>query len=194
MYALPHLVVFLEQSKYVLLFAGSFLEGPAVMMGGGILWRLGEVDFLPMYGALVAGDFIADMMWYTVGYVAGRAVVQRWGHLINLTPEIFERIQKRFHYHQNSILIVSKLTSGFGFAIATLVTAGTMRVKLWRYAAIQFFGGLAWVGVIVMVGYYFGDVLSNIPKELQILLGIGVVLVFFFVLKYVSRTLAKSDW
>src|SRR3989344_4352434 len=68
MSSLQSIVLFLEASKYVLLFVGSYIEGTAVMLPGGVLWRPGQVEFWPAYTALLAGDFLADLVWYGVGY------------------------------------------------------------------------------------------------------------------------------
>ena len=109
----------LEASKYVLLGVGSFVEGTAVIMGGGFLWRLGQVDFWPAYLALMAGDFLSDLVWYYIGYHAARRLINRWGHLLSITPDVIQKVERRFHRYHTSILVLSKLSMGFGTGTAT---------------------------------------------------------------------------
>ena len=188
------IIAFLEASKYFILFAGSFIEGSVVMMGGGILWHLGEVSFWPMFGALLLGDILADLMWYFLGYFGARRFIMRWGHIVNATPAIIEKVERRFHTYHTRILIISKLTMGFGLAAATLMTAGMLRVPLMRYVIIQLLGGIVWVFFLVMIGSYFGNLLQSVPVKLQLVLASAILIGAFFGLRALNTRLAKSDW
>lgn len=185
---------FFETSKYFLLFLGSFLEGSVVMMGAGVLWHLGKVDFWPMYLAVVAGDIISDLVWYCVGYFAARPLITRWGYLVEATPEVLEKLERRFKRHQDTVLLASKLTMGFGLMIATLITAGMIRMSLWRYMLINILAGFVWIYFLILVGYYFGNLFRYIPHELQIAFGITLVIGTYFGMKRVNRWIARSNW
>ena len=187
-------IALLQASKYFLLFAGSYIEGTAVMLSGGILWRLGQVDFLPAYAALLFGDFLADLMWYAIGYFGARPFIIRWGHLFNVTPLIVEKVERRFHRHHTWILIFSKLTMGFGLAVATLMTAGMLRVSLVRYIVINLLAGFVWVFFIMAIGYYFGNILTLMSLPMQVMIGVSIIVGFFFVVRAINTQLAKSDW
>ena len=190
----PSVINFIEASKYFLIFIGCYVEGTGVMLATGLLWHLGQVSFWPAYAALMLADFLSDLMWYAVGYFGARKFMHRWGHLINMTPEVVKKIEHRFHKHHTWILIVSKLTMGLGFAVATLTTAGMMRIPLSRYIAINLIGGFIWVFAMMMVGYYFGNILSLIPRDLQLILGAIALIGALSFLKYVSNKLAQSEW
>src|ERR1051326_67230 len=120
------LLGFLSFSKYALVFAGCIVEGPIVMLTSGFLYRLGQFEILPLYFSLMAGDFAADLGWYAVGRFGARTIVNRFGKFLNLTPQVLAKIQKRFHKYQDRILFISKITMGFGFALATLIVAGML--------------------------------------------------------------------
>ena len=191
---LPALIAFLQSSKYVLIFIGSFLEGSAVMMTTGLLWHLGEVAFWPAYGALMLGDVLSDTTWYLVGHFGARSFFARWGHVIGVTPEVIDKIERRFQRYHTKILIASKLTMGLGLAVPVLVVAGMLRVPFTRYITINVLGGIVWVLFLMGVGYYFGNVLQYIPKDFQIALAIAAPFIFFFSLRAISRKLATVDW
>jgi len=191
---LGSIIAFFEATKYPLIFAGCYIEGTVVMMGTGILWHSGVVNFWPAYVALVLGDFLSDLMWYFIGYYAARKSIDRWGHRFGLTPENMAKVERRFHKYHTQILYISKLSMGFGLAVATLTTAGMLRVPLWRYVAINLSGGLVWVFAMMLVGYYFGNILALIPEQLQLAFALATLALAFLGLKWLSQKLATSDW
>ncbi len=188
------IIDFFEASKYLLLFVGCFIEGTVVMIGAGILWHSGTVAFWPAYGALLAADFLADAVWYVVGRYGARKFMNRWGHHLGLEQSNMEKVERRFHKHHTWILLVSKLSMGFGLAVATLTTAGMLHVPFYRYAIINVIGGVIWVFGMMVVGYFFGNVLALIPREFQIGFALLILVLVFFGLKQLSKKLAQSDW
>lgn len=191
---LSGLVAFLEATKYPLFFLGAYLEGTVVMLTGGVLLRLGQVDFWPLYGALILGDVLSDIMWYWVGYLGARRFILRWGYIINATPEVVAKLERRFQKYHLRILVFSKLTMGFGLAVPILATAGMLRVSFARYCTINIVGSFVWVAFIIFVGYNFGNVLQLIPEKYQIGSFFVLIVAFFFGLRYLNGKLAKVDW
>jgi membrane protein DedA with SNARE-associated domain len=185
---------FFHASKYALLFIGCYIEGTVVMLGAGILWHAGAVEFWPAYFALLSADILADLMWYAIGYFGARRSIERWGPRFGLTHDNIERVERRFHKYHTQILLVSKLSMGFGLAVATLTTAGMLRVPLFRFFMINLVGGIVWVYAVMIVGYYFGNVLTLIPKQFQIAFALLVLALVFWGLKVLSKKLASSDW
>ncbi|MDR3570793.1 MAG: DedA family protein [Candidatus Pacebacteria bacterium] len=191
---LPNLIAFLEATKYPLFFLGSFIEGTVVMLTGGVLLRLGQVEFLPLYVALILGDVLSDILWYWVGYLGARRFVMRWGHFVNATPEVVAKLERRFHKYHLRILVISKLTMGFGLAVPILTTAGMLRVPFSRYLAINVIGSFVWVAAIIWAGYSFGNVLSLVPEQFQIGSFIVLIITFFVGLRYLNKRLEHVDW
>jgi membrane protein DedA with SNARE-associated domain len=194
MVILGSIIGFFQATKYPLIFIGCFIEGTVVMMATGLLWHEGVVQFWPAYAALVLADFLSDLMWYFVGYFGARKGIDRWGHRFGLTPANMAKVERRFHKYHTQILYISKLSMGFGLAVATLTTAGMLRVPLPRYIFINLSGGLVWVLAMMCVGYYFGNILAYIPEQFQIAFTIAALVGAFFGLKYLSQRLATADW
>ncbi|MEI8337539.1 MAG: DedA family protein [bacterium] len=186
------LIVWFEASKYILLFVGAFFEGPAVMIGAGFLYQQGQFNFFQMYSCLVLGDFTADVFWYIVGRFGARKLINRYGKFFNITPEIIDKVEARFKAYQDLILWISKLTMGFGFSLATLLTAGMLKVKFRKYATINLIGGIIWVFVLVFVGYFFGNVYGLIADQFKWLFVVGLALLVYFALKTVNRFLVNA--
>lgn len=185
---------FLEASKYVLLWIGCYFEGTLVMITGGILARLGEVDFLVAYLVLLSADFAADITWYAIGYFGARRFIMRWGYLVGVTPESVAKAERRFKHYDATIIIASKLTMGFGLAIVTLITAGMLRLQLRRFATINFVGNMIWVAILMTLGYFYGELLLTLPTNVGITLTALALLIGFFVVRFVANAMSKSDW
>ena len=173
-------VAWLLQYRYAIAYPLGIIEGPVVMMISGLLVRLGVFDFWPIYLVLIAGDLTGDIVWYFVGSHGARPLVRRFGHFINVTEENLEKAEELFRAHQTKILFISKLTTGFGFAIATLIAAGASKVPFKKYITINFFGEFIWAGFLFAIGYFLGNVYVSLGKSLRWGFIIGLIIAFGF--------------
>lgn len=190
---LHNFLIWLESSKYILLFLGCIVEGPVVMMASGFLFSLGQFDFLPMYLALVSGDFVADIGWYLLGRFGTHHAIFRFGHFVGLTPEILEKVENRFIKYHQKILIISKLTMGLGFAVVILMVAGMFKVPFKNYVILNLFGGLIWTAFLLTVGYFFGNVFVIIPEPMKIVFIVFVFIVFVLGIRYANKYLKNKE-
>jgi membrane protein DedA with SNARE-associated domain len=165
----------LSYYRYLLTFFLAIVEGPMVMVASGILLKLNFFYFWPIYFSLMLGDFTADLVWYGVGRYGGRKFVDRFGKYFSLTPDVIEKIEEFFHKHQDKILVISKLTMGFGFAVATLVTAGLVKIPFKKYALFNLLGGFVWTGILIALGYFFGNLYAPLNKGFKAVFIIGLI-------------------
>lgn len=186
-------IIWLESSKYILLVIGTIIEGPIVMMISGFLFGLGQFNFIPMYLALVLGDFIADILWYCVGRFGTRQVLFKYGHFIGVTPEIIEKVENRFNQYHQKILIISKLTMGLGFAFIVLIVAGIFKVPFKNYVILNLIGGFIWTAFVVAIGYFLGNIFLMITGPMKIIFAIFILIAFIFGLRYASQYLKKKE-
>jgi membrane protein DedA with SNARE-associated domain len=188
-----NIINFLESSKYVLLFIGTIFEGPVVMVASGFLYKLGQFDFVPMYLCLVAGDFTADIGWYSFGRFGTRSAIFKYGHFVGITPKILEKIEVRFKKYHQKILIISKLTMGLGFALVILVVAGIFKVPFKNYVILNLVGGFVWTAFLVAIGYFLGNIFLLIPESVKIIFLCATIIAIIFGLKYINTYLKKQE-
>lgn len=186
-------LVWVNASKYFLLFLGCIVEGPVVMVASGFLYRIGNFDLLPMYIALLSGDFVADIGWYTFGRFGGRPLVVKFGGRFGITEHSIEKIQKRFYKYHEKILIISKLTMGFGFALVTLVVAGLLHVPFKKYVTLNLIGGFIWTGLLIVVGYFFGNVYASITGSEKIVFAVIALIGIILSLRLANKYLLKAN-
>ncbi len=161
---------------YPVMFAGSFIEGPAVMVLSGFFLRLGYFHPIPAFILLLLGDLAGDFMWYWLGTSKMHWTVRHFGKYFDISDEIIEKVKRKFRNHEGKILFGSKLTTGFGFSVVIMLTAGMARVPLKKFAALCTFGSLIWTGALMTVGYFFGNVYIQVEKGLRIVFVLSLLL------------------
>jgi membrane protein DedA with SNARE-associated domain len=168
---------------YILIIMFACLEGPVFSILFGILIRLGYFSFTPIYIALMLGDMVGDTIWYWIGRKFGYPFVRKYGKYFSITEENIHKVERIFHTYQKSILIISKLTTGFGFAIVTLFTAGLVKIPFRTYTALNFLGQFVWTALLIGVGYYFSYLYVTFENSLSrlSLIALFVILVASFI-------------
>lgn len=189
---LHNITIWFESSKYILLFMGCIVEGPVVMVVSGFLYSLGQFNFLPMYITLVLGDFTADIIWYCIGRFGTRSAIFKYGHFLGITPTTLEKVESLFNKYHQKILIISKLTMGFGLALMVLITAGIFKIPFKNYVILNLIGGFIWTVFLLTIGYFFGNVFIMIPGLMKIVFVIFVIILFIFGLKYVNQLIKEK--
>jgi membrane protein DedA with SNARE-associated domain len=102
--------------------------------------------------------------WYALGYYFGEPFLVKHGRFFSITPESFERAKVLFHKYHTKILIISKMTLGLGMALAVLMAAGAMKIPFKKYITLNAIGEVVLVGVLISIGYFFGNLYSIIDK------------------------------
>ena len=185
------ILTFIDTSKYALLFFACFFEGTIAMMAGGLLWSIGAVAFWPMYLTLLAADVSSDTCWYLVGRFGTRTFAQKWGNVFGFGPQDLERVEHRFKRYDIQIIILSKLTMGFGLAIPTLITAGTLHVPYPRFLTINTIGAFIWVFAMVMAGAYIGETFRPLTLSQQIGVSIIMIGISLLALRYAQQRIVE---
>ena len=191
-----NLLTWLSAYKYAFIFPLTFIQGPLAMVAGGFLLRQGYFEFLPLYATLVAGDFIAEIGWYWVGFYGARPLVIRYGRFIGLAPKLFEKLEGLFKRYTARILIISKLTMGFGFALVTLITAGASKIPFRQYVLFNLIGGFFWTALLLSVGYFFGHLYLLIEKGFRLTALFAFIVLSLLILwgfqNYVRKRIMKT--
>ena len=182
--------------SYPIAYPLTIAEGPVVMMISGFLIRLGLIHFWPIYPILMAGDLTGDIVWYAVGRHGARKVIDRWGRFFNLTQENVEHAEKFFHEHQIKILFISKITMGFGFALATLVAAGAVKIPFKKYILTNILGQFIWTLFLIGIGYFLGHLYVLIDKGFRYAFLAGAIallgLAAYGISQFMKKRLADS--
>lgn len=187
---------YLMTYRYFLIIPLTIVEGPIVMVLCGFLLRFGEFDILPLYISLTIADTIGDIFWYCIGRFWGIPFIKKFGRFVSISENSLAKATALFHRHHNKILFISKITMGFGFALVTLITAGVAKVPFKKYLIFNVSGQLIWTGILLGVGYLFGNIYTAIDHGFRdvtlVAMGIIVIVAFYGFGKYISKRIGEK--
>lgn len=189
---LHNFVDFVYTFKYVVLFIGTIIEGPVIMIASGFLIHTGFFDLFPAFVSIVLGDLIGDVFWYGVGYYIASPVLNKNRKFLNITPELFEKSKELFQKYHTKILIISKITIGFGMALAILIAAGATKISFKKYMYLNTIGELFFVGYMLIIGYFFGKLYISVPSGFKIFFIIFWVIFIIIFIKKFSEHMKKK--
>jgi membrane protein DedA with SNARE-associated domain len=126
----------------------------AVYAGAGRLsvWLVGLIGF----AAAVTGDNIG----FAIGHFGGRALVERYGRYIFLTPERLDKATGFFERHGGKIVAVARFIEGLRQANG--IIAGISGMHWAKFLAWNALGAALWVAVWTCVGYFSGNHIDSI--------------------------------
>jgi membrane-associated protein len=168
--------------SYAIVVIFACIEGPVLSMIFGVLIKLGYFSFWPIYAALMAGDLLGDTIWYHVGRYFGYPFIRKFGKYFSIDENSVTKISEVFHKHKYSILFISKITTGFGFAIVTLLTAGIVKIPFKRYLLTNLLGQFIWSGILIGVGFFFSHLylgVNNVLSRLSIIALFVIIIAAF---------------
>lgn len=188
------IISFIGATRYGFLFVGTFIGGPPLMVAAGYFIHTHQLEFIPTYLTFVSADIVGDIVWYWVGRKGARSFLERYGRHFGFSHELVERLEQRFLKYHDRILIISKLTMGFGVAIAVLTVAGIMRVPFWRYLGINIAGELLWALIPLSIGFYFGDIADTLPSSVHLWFVIMSFIATIGMMRFVVKKIATKEW
>jgi membrane protein DedA with SNARE-associated domain/rhodanese-related sulfurtransferase len=188
---------------YLLLFVWVLVEQlgipmPAtpVLLAAGALSVDGPINFFLAFVSAAIGALIADTVWFLIGRSHGHHVLRLLCKL-SLEPTIcVRRTQDSFGRNRGTLLMFAKFVPGLG--ILAPPVAGQNGMKFRRFLFFDGIGATLWVGTLLTVGRFFGDVLKRNAHLLNwagrfsgALLVLGIV-AFFMIRIYRRRVVLKK--
>ncbi|MEI8361419.1 MAG: hypothetical protein WCG01_04785 [bacterium] len=162
---------------YPLLFLIAWIEGPMIMLFSGFMVSLGVFDWRIVYPVLLFGDLFGDFVLYFIGYFGARKTIKGVANFFKVDFGLVPKIEKKFLNNPRRVIFISKITMGFGFAIATLLTAGMIRIKLKEFALFNFLGGLLFTATLMIIGFFVGQAYETFGRRLELLSTFAIVII-----------------
>ena len=162
-------IVFIETG----FFAGFFLPGDSLLVTAGIFAAAGVIPLkwllLPVMGCAIAGDQIG----YWIGRAAGGKLYQREDSFFFKRSHL-ERAHQFYEKYGGRAVIFARFVP----IIRTFCppVAGAARMPYPRFLAFDIFGGIFWVGTMILGGYFLGRSVPNIGQRIHYVIAIVVIL------------------
>lgn len=150
-YLLFFAIVFAETGLLV----GFFLPGDSLLFTIGVVAGAGDLNIVTIVAVLIAAAIIGDAVGYTLGKKAGPRVFSRPDSRF-FKQEYLQKTKAFYEKHGGKTIIYARFVP----IIRTFApfVAGVAQMPYHRFAAFNVFGGIGWVILMTMSGYYLGNV------------------------------------
>lgn len=146
---------------YLLVFAGTLLEGETVLLAAGFAAHQGLLNWWAVVAVACVGGTLGDQLAFLLGRWKGNSLIARFPALARRAPQV-HRLLERFDLVL--ILIVRFL---YGLRIAGPVIMGSSRIPLPRFSILNMIGAVIWAVLIAGVGYTFGAATESMFSNLE---------------------------
>ncbi|HEX5243043.1 MAG TPA: DedA family protein [Tepidisphaeraceae bacterium] len=169
LYLLIFVIVFCETGLVVT----PFLPGDSLLFALGALAASGSVVKLPIVIPLLClAANCGDLLNYTIGYRIGPKVFSRQSSWL-LNRKHLDEAHAFYERHGSKTIILARFVP----IVRTFApfVAGIGRMTFRRFAAFSVSGGILWVTLLSLSGYYFGQI-PIVQKNFQIVV-IAIVVI-----------------
>jgi membrane-associated protein len=149
-YALLFLIVFCETGLVVT----PILPGDSLLFAAGAFAGLGSLHLGLVMGLLSVAAILGDTVNYAVGAYLGPKVFH-FPKSRFFNPEHLRKTQAFYDRHGGKTIIIARFVPIIRTFAPFVAGIGTMRYL--RFLAYNVIGGVAWVAVCVLSGYFFGN-------------------------------------
>ena len=160
-------IVFAETGLLV----GFFLPGDSLLITAGIFAAKGDINITMLCVVLCIAAVLGDATGYWIGRRAGAALYNR--------PESFWFRRKHllatkafYDQHGGKTIVIARFMP-FARTFAPVV-AGIADMGYRRFATYNIFGGLLWVLSMCLGGYFVGQAIPNLEKNIHLIV-IGII-------------------
>jgi membrane-associated protein len=150
-YALLFVVIFVETGLVVM----PFLPGDSLLFVVGAMCGVGLMNYPLSVGLLFAAAVLGNQSNYTVGKAVGERVFQ-WENSRWFNKAAFDQAHA-FYERYGGITIIAARFMPFLRTFAPFV-AGVARMSRAKFSFYDVTGAALWVGGIVTMGYFFGNI------------------------------------
>jgi len=150
-YALLFAVVFIETGVVVM----PFLPGDSLLFVAGAMCGVGLMDYAILVPLLFAAAVLGNQSNYAIGRAIGPRVFQ-WEDSRWFNRRAFDQAHAFYEQYGGVTLIAARFMP-FLRTFAPFV-AGVAQMTRRKFTFFDVTGGALWVGCIVSVGYFFGNI------------------------------------
>ena len=162
-------IVFIETG----LFVGFFLPGDSLLVTAGVFAAGGFVSLKWLLWPVMGCAIVGDQVGYWIGRMAGPALYRREDSLFFRRSHL-QRAHEFYEKYGGRAVIFARFVP----IIRTFCppVAGAAHMPYARYLLFDIFGGIFWVGAMILGGYFLGRSVPNIGQRIHYVIAVVIVL------------------
>lgn len=169
-YVILFLVIFSETGLVV----APFFPGDSLLFTSGTFAAQGSLNILILLAALIVAAVAGDTVNYWIGNVLGPRLFRNEKSRI-FRKEYLERTHDFYERHGAKTIILARFIPVIRTFAPFVAGIGKMRYR--KFLAYNVVGGVAWVSLFLLAGYFFGG--FQIVKDNLSPVIIGIIIVSF---------------
>ena len=160
-------IVFIETGFFV----GFFLPGDSLLITAGIFAAADVIPLRWLLAPVMLCAIAGDQIGYWIGRSAGAALYKRKDSFF-FRREHLQRAHDFYEKYGGRAVILAR----FAPIVRTFCppVAGAARMPYGRYLGYDIFGGIFWVGAMILGGYTLGRSVPNIGKYIHFVIAVVV--------------------
>ena len=169
-YAILSLIIFLETG----LVATPFLPGDSLLFAAGSFAALGALDIIILLTMLSISAIIGDSVNYSIGRYIGPKVFKSESSIF-LNKKYLLRTQEFYDKHGKKTIFLARFVP----IIRTFAPfiAGIGKMEYTTFLKFNIVGGIAWVSLFLLGGYFFGN-LPIVQENFSIVI-LAIIIISF---------------
>lgn len=169
---------------------GFFFPGDSLLVVSGIFASQGSLDMLVLNLLLIPAAVIGDSVGYWIGHKAG--------------PKLFNKEQS-FFFRRDYLIKTHNFYEKYGGITIILArfmpiirtfaptVAGIAEMKYWDFFKYNVFGGIGWVISMTCIGYFLGNIIPNVDKNIEYIIAIVIFIsILPGIIKFISAKIKSK--
>jgi membrane-associated protein len=161
-------IVFIETGFFV----GFFLPGDSLLITAGIFSAAGVIPLKWLLLPVMLCAIVGDQIGYWIGRSAGAALYKREDSFFFRRSHL-QRAHEFYEKYGGRAVILARFVP----IVRTFCppVAGAAKMSYSRYLSFDIFGGIFWVGAMILGGYTLGRSIPNIGKYIHYVIAVVAI-------------------
>jgi membrane protein DedA with SNARE-associated domain len=151
----------LQQYGYLIIFAGTVVEGETLLMLGGYFAHHGYLQLPLVMLTAFAGAISGDQLFFYIGRHHARGLLERF-------PRLRDRVSvalRRVEHHQGKVVLSMRFLWGLRMALPLALGLSNMPAR--RFFWLNLMSAAIWSVVFALLGYGASHLLTTLVDDLR---------------------------
>lgn len=150
-YGILFLIIFMETGFVVT----PILPGDSVLFAAGALAASGMLNIYGLLGLLIFAAIAGDNVNYNIGKFLSKKILKNKNSKI-IKKEYIDRTNVYYDKYGGKTIIIARFIPIVRTFAPFVAGVGAMEYK--KFVKFDICGGILWVGIVTLVGYFFGNI------------------------------------